>query len=326
MGKIEIVENNIQACLADNSSADCFTYGNIPHNRYLGACRKYIGDVDYEDVIGLIDTTIFGGGERGLVFTQDGIYYRGMFDKPIYCSYENYLNFPDISDVYFDGAAVIELLEELHDAEEEETSGGGFLDGLFNIAGSLIKEAGNAYFQELEYQDRQENEQLLELLKSLKNIIKVVKSDLDEVEDFEDIETTDQLLDNFYLSFIITASYTGDREWYEEMVETDEQEDEETWEIRANGLSHLNEVINAGMEDRSSERDFVAYGAERYHHRMQVIYEIIRDAEEELDVEELYKRMQQAILDFRSVLNKANGIINEAIDDCYELLSDYDEE
>lgn len=323
--KIDIIENNIQACLAKKSSASYFTYGNIPKNRYWGACKKYLGDVKYEEVIGMIDTTIFGGGERGLVFTFDGVYFRDTFGKPIYCSYENSSDFPDISDLYFDGTGVRRMLQKLRDVDTVNSDNGGFLDGLFSVVGSVIKGFGEVYLQEQEYQEKRENEEILQLLKDFENSIKIIKNDL-ELKDYEEIETQEELIEAFFTSFLIASIYIGDEEWYKELGGDDEGNEDDI-DVGSMGsiLVHINDFINMAMDGKSREQNFIIYGVERYGHRMKAIYEEICDSERVKDLEQLYERMYKVIIDFKNHLNKVNSVIDELIDECYESLSYYDE-
>jgi hypothetical protein len=78
--RIKIIEDNIKNCVKGNSTP-YYTYGNIPNRCIRGVRRvcSFLNNVDDDDIIGLIDTTIFGGAERGMVFTTEGVIFKDMF-------------------------------------------------------------------------------------------------------------------------------------------------------------------------------------------------------------------------------------------------------
>lgn len=317
--KIEIVRTGIRGCLASNSSADCFTYGNIPRKRYLGACKKYVSNEAYEDVIGLIDTTVFGGGERGLVFTLTGVYYRDIMGNISRASYSNISGFPNISDTYFDGAGVKRLLQRLSAVDNSSSSnssgGGGFLNGLLDIAGSVIKGLGDAYVQEQERQSRQEEEELVEMLKGFKECLKSIKSDFSNLEDYDELETWEEVQNALINAFVVASVYSCDNEWLEELT-GEESDDEDEIDV----IAQINEYLNYSLDDTDTDQNFLIRGMEKYHHKMHVIFEEIgeADSEEDIDIEDMYNRTKRAVSEFRNVLTKANNMINELLDEYYE--------
>ena len=42
-----------------------------------------------ETVICVVDTTVFGSSQRGMMFTDKNVYYRGMFESPMILSYSD---------------------------------------------------------------------------------------------------------------------------------------------------------------------------------------------------------------------------------------------
>ncbi len=67
-----------------------YSYGNIPHDKLSNACRSYANANSTEDVLGLIDITIAGSGKKGMLFTEDIIYYdNGMMGSKGSISYKS---------------------------------------------------------------------------------------------------------------------------------------------------------------------------------------------------------------------------------------------
>ncbi|MCD7814606.1 MAG: hypothetical protein LUH20_11290 [Lachnospiraceae bacterium] len=145
--KIEIIKAQLQSCLATESAA-YFTYGNIPRKRFQGAARKYAAGVAYESVIGLVDTTVMGNGERGIVFTLDGVYYRELLQSPGYCSYKDSKKFPQLNEIYFDNANLGKMLIALSHADLCNTKTKDRLNTVLNVAGTVLAGAVNILLEE----------------------------------------------------------------------------------------------------------------------------------------------------------------------------------
>ena len=63
----------LQKYLPDGFTADTFWIADdIPVSKVDGARKAYAEGVRYEDVLAMTDETIFGGAQRGIVFTEDG--------------------------------------------------------------------------------------------------------------------------------------------------------------------------------------------------------------------------------------------------------------
>ena len=170
--------------------------------------------------------------------------------------------------------------------------------------------------------EKQENENLLVLLKSFKDTINNIRGDL-ELKEYEEIDTYETLFEEFFTSFVVASMYTGDEEWYKDLVGDNEKD----MDVKSAGslLVYINDFINMSMDTNSSEQDFVIYGVERYHHRMKGVYEEIRDLESSEDIEDLYGKVYKTVKDFKRHLSKVGRAIDELIDECYESLSDYDD-
>lgn len=56
--------------------------GDIPSKKIDAAISKFASGMDRTSVIGLYDTTVFGSGKNGYVFTDDKMYYLETMEKP----------------------------------------------------------------------------------------------------------------------------------------------------------------------------------------------------------------------------------------------------
>ncbi|EMK3381309.1 hypothetical protein V8057_004264 [Vibrio vulnificus] len=59
-----------------------FVFPNIPHKKLLGAIGSYAGDVEPNEVVILIDDTVFGGAKEGVLVTNKAIYSKALFESP----------------------------------------------------------------------------------------------------------------------------------------------------------------------------------------------------------------------------------------------------
>lgn len=147
-----------------NSTFPCYTKGEIPWEKYKNACQTYAGNVDYEDVIGLIDETVWGSGKKGFLFTVDGFYYdRGSELK----SYLEGISFNSLPSSY-NIAMMNEMLEALYYNEQQ---------GLVEILerSKEIDETCNETMESLEKLTKQVHRNLISM-ESLEEYMNYVKS------------------------------------------------------------------------------------------------------------------------------------------------------
>ena len=176
----KIVQEEIRDCIK-TSSAACFLQGNIPVNRLNGAIRSYAYSAKPEEVVALIDTTLLGGGERGIVLTYDKIYYKEMFMAPVVAHYYyDSLEAPD--DVYFSGPYIERMLGRLSEVWQEyfldskkESKGSGLLDTLFSMGkeyiGNQINNKINNVLDEMINEAIAKSETYKETLKAVINVL-----------------------------------------------------------------------------------------------------------------------------------------------------------
>lgn len=114
--RIYLICNYIGSCV--DGAASIYRYGNISRNVLSGAYEAYANYSSDETVICVVDTTVFGGGQRGMVFTNENMYYKGMFEGPMKWSYSNMLlQFSDElpNDTYFNRKNLKRLMAYLYD-------------------------------------------------------------------------------------------------------------------------------------------------------------------------------------------------------------------
>lgn len=80
--RIEIVRNYIKKAA---SGFGGFVYGEFPKKRIDTAISNFGENIPVEQVLGFIDTTLFGKGTKGSLFTKDAVYYdNGYGGKGIF--------------------------------------------------------------------------------------------------------------------------------------------------------------------------------------------------------------------------------------------------
>lgn len=121
--KIELVKKYLPRC---NSTFKCHTYGNIPREKFNNACTNYAGYVPYENVLGLIDETLFDSGKKGMLFTDEGVYASGIQSIMRYSDCCKFNTLPSSYNI----TVINELLEKLYEIETAPTG--------WDIAGSLF--------------------------------------------------------------------------------------------------------------------------------------------------------------------------------------------
>ena len=69
-----------------------FVYPNIPQKKLFGAIGSYANDVKPEEVIILVDDTVFGGAKEGILITNNAIYSKEIFERPKRVQFRTNLN------------------------------------------------------------------------------------------------------------------------------------------------------------------------------------------------------------------------------------------
>lgn len=128
--KINVVKRYLQKC---NSVYNCYTYGNIPRDKFNNACMSYAGHMEYEECIGLIDETLFGSGKRGMIFGINGFYKDSQKGIMLY---KDDIQWESLGDTY-NLNIMNEMLEKLYEIDTRPSG--------WDIAGGLLKGAWDLY-------------------------------------------------------------------------------------------------------------------------------------------------------------------------------------
>ena len=130
----------LQKYLPDGFTADTFWIADdIPVSKVDGARKAYADGVRYEDVLALTDETIFGGAQRGIVFTEDGYYMNGRKGITRYSARN-----PKGESSLYDEESLLELLQKLDEADAYGADGvkkkdsGGLFDSMVNAISDAI--------------------------------------------------------------------------------------------------------------------------------------------------------------------------------------------
>lgn len=114
-----------------------YAYGNIPKEKARNACNSYAGTVEYGDILGLIDITVLGNGKKGMLFTENMIYYdNGMLGNRGRISYKSMYDSDRMPSGLFDSAYNTNALKEMvamlaHiEGESFQNSINGTIDGI----------------------------------------------------------------------------------------------------------------------------------------------------------------------------------------------------
>lgn len=134
--KIQVMRKYLKrAC----TSCSGYLYGDIPSNKFQGACRSYAGNITYTDVIGLTDETIFGGGEKGMLFVKDGYYCDNMTRKVLYTERKHH----KVSSSLYNQTVMKEMLNELASIDEEP-SGWDIAASIFSLGLEILQAASDS--------------------------------------------------------------------------------------------------------------------------------------------------------------------------------------
>lgn len=311
--RIEIIRNNLAACVAAGSAASYYAYGSIPQRCIQGAQRSYIGNVPANNILGLIDTTVFGGGERGMVFTTEGIYFRDIFTSGVYYSYEECQKFSIPNDVYFNGNGISNMLSMLC-GTNNEIGEGGIKNVLIDLGKEILNE-GLSYLAN--YADIEEQEQKRARIKQLEEIKEVIKDIDGYVGKYENtiFDFRDKLEDSAekLAELIIVASIISNED-LEEFEMDNETEEKEYREALQENFEMVDYIFNDDAVKYGYEKIEMQRAAKRFFHRIKSVYEEIRES----DKGELEERIREAIIDFREVLFMGIKQLNRAIDEYYE--------
>ena len=145
--KINAVKRYLPKC---NSLYDCYTYGNIPRDKFNNACMSYAGHMEYEECLGMIDETLFSSGKKGMIFGVNGFYSSSQNGIMLY---KDGIQWKSLGDTY-NINIMNEMLEKLCEIDTR-------LSG-WDIAGSLLKGAWDWYQENADKLESNNDEEVVE--------------------------------------------------------------------------------------------------------------------------------------------------------------------
>ncbi len=128
MGKRERKISVIKQYINNVSSWPTYAYGSIPSSIASNASRSYGGAVTPNNILGLVDITVTGNGQKGLIFAEHHVYFNnGFLGSSGSISYREIAKTGKIPSDIFDAAynkqALIGVLSKLADIEGKDLEG-----------------------------------------------------------------------------------------------------------------------------------------------------------------------------------------------------------
>lgn len=214
--KINAIKAYLPKCI---SIYDVHVYGNIPKDKFINARNAYAGKVEYNEVIGLIDETVFGSGKKGFLFTFDGYYYDGCKSVTLY---EENRRFKSLKSPY-NLAMMNELLHKLYEIEVKKSKLESFVDATLEIGKAILDSiddaddiieyvadelSGDAYtFSFVEVEDFKENmQQIADNISKANAFLEKMDKATERAKDVLGQENSDVAMGIFFVYFEKAAS------------------------------------------------------------------------------------------------------------------------
>lgn len=119
-----------------NSAITAYYYPNIPEKIIKGIKKGISNNIGVNTVAAVFDSTFFGDGTSGLVFTIDGIYYKDILVKNIY------FNYRDVKNIYFDNLYIqVNIDDNTYDISDVSLDKDKFIS-LVNKLKAYVSEQG----------------------------------------------------------------------------------------------------------------------------------------------------------------------------------------
>ncbi len=330
MNKIErqiaIIREKIPYCVK-TTSAEVFCYGEIPLKCIQGAKASYAYGINNDDILALIDTTVFRGGQRGMVFTTDGVYFKDMLSSPIYCTYTDLTEFSIPDDNYFNSKGLKDMLQDLFDLEYSIQKGNSISNMLVDVIGNTAIEMLESWVDkkriEWDEADKEETNALFEALYDIKNTLTLLIDTLKEVINIEvNLYDEEEVSQYFFCLTMCAASfgsqYFSEDDWIELGLEEITGQDfytaqEESFEF----FEFIDSAFDEFEEDEIEfERISLKTASRLFSHKIDTILEELQ--EDDIDVEELYQSSINEAKTLRNQLKKVRRNINKIIEYAYQ--------
>ncbi len=282
---IEIIRTRLKNCVT--SGTEYYTYGNIPQKKYAGAVRNYASGVSYDDVLGLVDTTVFGGGERGMLLTREGIYLKEIMTNPVYCDYRTCPQMALPGNTYFDTNQLFQMFLELSDvvsrAEDEE-----FVDSMELPTDTeeeepegLLETFVHEFGKILSEQRKQEHNEFLEQVEVLRSTVKELRDSFQEfLTDYDDFETYQEIIEKISVITLMSCVCDRDKEACLDMTETYD----ESWDGLMELIASMEDTLDEILEDCDTEgAEPLTRTFKRFRAKMNTIFDELKDVLDDLE-------------------------------------------
>jgi len=323
--KIQVVKQMLSSCVS--SSANEYTYGDIPRKRFNGARGSYAYGAQYEDVIALIDTTVFGGGERGMVITLHDVYVKEMLTAPEHCKLSDVGNLTIPTETYYNKRNLCAMLTKLRDIENEPEY--GFWNALGDIVGTVLEEGAKAVHNEYQKQRDAAEQEALAMFEEIRDSLETFRDDvIDEwIEEYDDIETGEEVVGKIIQITGSSCLLVNEYDKYKKICYIDEEEDTETIEATTQFMEvakllvdSVDEIFSESDDDEVEplSRTFKRFNSSMIRIHGEMLDDADNDDVEELDLEEYYNRTQKAVKTLKKKVNVIIKCLNSEIEDAYE--------
>lgn len=142
---LEVIKANYYDVI-QTDTVGVYFYPNIPSNILNGARSSYVSKESKNDILCIMDTTVFSTGKTGMAFTVNGnYYYSGMFGDIYFSKYDKYL---PVDSIYFNTTGYRNLINKINSAISSYNfdSAVDTIGGIVNGISDLIK----AFSEELQ--------------------------------------------------------------------------------------------------------------------------------------------------------------------------------
>ena len=308
---IQIVKEQLPEA---TSGASYYTRGNIPRNKFIYARNAFgSSSIEFEDVIGLTDETVFGGCERGFLFTFYGFYTDDGEGLHSYQIQYNSLG------LLYNVDAFNYMLGELYKASEEEDWGDivdSAFDSIIDFAGDMIEgfveNKLNDVSRELQRQQEEVFDETVGALEIYRTAVSTVAQELEETLDsYKDGEFGHEYLLAF--SVILASELSGDGEFACTYLEDVTEDLNQNCESIGLLMQAIDKLI-AEFELQSQQKNQVNLSRNIREYKSSVLHAIERSSR----VERSAQILQEAGTELLNRLEMTMDALSDLIDLCYE--------
>lgn len=320
--KIQVVKQMLSSCVTSSTSA--FSFGNIPRNRFDGAKRNYAYDAKYDEVLALIDTTVFGGGERGMIITEHDVYLKEILSSPEHCKLSNIGGLTVPGETYYNRNNLCEMLAKLEEIENEPEY--GFWDTLGDIVGTVIDESAKSIQKEYKKLMAESEQEALELLVGIRNSLETLRDDVinEWIEEYYDLEE-DEVAESIKLITSFSCLFTNDIDRYKKIQSIDENENLGDFiEQCIESMNMLTDQFDKVCDEEVDESiEPLSRTFKRFNAGMVRIYgDMLNDLEngdmEGWELPYYYNQTQEAVETLKRKINVLVTCLNRKIEEAYD--------